>query len=76
MVETLMSTLGWVGTGLVLVGYYLNANKYVSSWITWFSGNTCILIYSCYLGAWPMVVLNAFLLCMNVYGYIKWRSDD
>ena len=56
--------------------YALNANKYVSSWLTWFSGNTCILIYSCYLGAWPMVVLNAFLLCMNVYGYVKWLSDE
>ena len=76
MLETIMSTLGWIGTGLVLVGYYLNANKYVSSWLTWFTGNTCILIYSCYLEAWPMVALNAFLLCMNVYGYRKWKYSD
>ena len=76
MIETIMSTLGWMGTGLVLVGYYLNANKYVSSWLTWFSGNTMILIYSFYIEAFPMVVLNIFLLCMNTYGYIKWVKSE
>ena len=76
MIETIMTGLGWLGTGLVLVGYYLNANKYVSSWIIWFSGNTCVLIYSFYIGAFPMVVLNIFLLCMNVYGWVKWLENE
>ena len=49
MPEISIEWLGWIATMLLLVGYYLNANKYVSSWLTWFTGNTCILIYSCYL---------------------------
>jgi len=76
MLEIITSILGWVGTGLVLVGYYLNANKYVSSWIAWFSGNLMILLYSFYIEAYPMVVLNIFLLCMNVYGYMKWVKSE
>jgi len=72
----MITILGWIGTGLVLFGYYLNANKYVSSWVSWFIGNTLILIYSFYINAFPTVILNIFLLCMNVYGYIKWLERE
>ena len=30
-----MERLGWLGASLVLFGYYLNANQYISSWLVW-----------------------------------------
>jgi len=27
--------LGWLGAGLVIFGYYLNANQNISSWVIW-----------------------------------------
>jgi len=27
--------IGWLGAGLVIFGYYLNANEYILSWLVW-----------------------------------------
>ena len=36
--------IGWVGAGLVILGYYLNANHYVSSWYVWIIGTFGLLV--------------------------------
>ena len=69
----MIEIIGWIGTGLILLGYYLNANKKTSSWITWFIGNISMLIYSLGINAWPQVVLAIVLIILNVYGYLNWK---
>ena len=41
-----LKLMGWVGAGLVIFGYYLNANEFLSSWIVWMLGNAFVGIYS------------------------------
>ena len=46
--DKVMERLGWVGAGLVIFGYYLNANHYICSWYVWIIGNLCVAGYSAY----------------------------
>ena len=66
--------IGWIGTGCILLGYYLNAQKYNSSWVVWFLGNLFMLVYSIKIDASPQVLLALVLMILNVYGYINWRK--
>ena len=70
----MINLLGWIATSLILLGYYLNAKHDTSSWIVWFVGNLCMLVYSLLISAWPQVGLAIALLCLNVYGYIEWKK--
>ena len=65
--------IGWVGAGLVILGYYLNANHYVSSWYVWIIGNLCVAGYSAHKKAWPTFIMSIIIAIMNVYGYISWK---
>lgn len=67
---------GWVGTSLILIGYYLNAKRLSISWIVWFVGNLMMLIYSMGINAWPQLVLAIVLMCLNIYGYINWKNNN
>ena len=72
MLETIMSTLGWIGTGLVLVGYYLNANKFSECWVVWVIGNIFVGI-DCYKKEANAAALMSFVIVLvNIYGYISW----
>ena len=44
--------VGWLGAGMVIFGYYLNANEYIASWLVWMVGNTLVGIYSLYKKAY------------------------
>ncbi|MBT5097110.1 MAG: hypothetical protein HOM22_04775, partial [Candidatus Marinimicrobia bacterium] len=33
-----LKLIGWMGATLVIFGYYLNANEFLSSWIVWLLG--------------------------------------
>ena len=67
--------VGWVGTALILFAYYLNAKKYISSWLLWCLGNLLMMIYSIAIDATPQIVLAFVLIILNIYGYIKWKKD-
>ena len=67
--------IGWLGTICILFGYYLNAQKYNSSWVVWFLGNLFMLVYSVYIKANPQVLLAVVLMGLNVYGYLNWRKS-
>jgi hypothetical protein len=71
--DKIFERLGWVGAGLVVLGYYLNANHYVSSWFVWIVGNLCIAGYSAHKKAWPTVVMSIVIAIMNIYGYFCWK---
>ena len=70
-----MTTLGWLGVFIVLLGYYFMAKKDISAWILWFIGNILIGIYSYIIEAYPTLFLSVVLIIMNVYGYISWKKD-
>tara|TARA_Y100000034_G_C6596203_1_gene259198 strand:+ start:300 stop:518 length:219 start_codon:yes stop_codon:yes gene_type:complete len=71
-----MEMIGWIATGLILIGYYLNARKLTSSWVSWFIGNFLMVLYSLSIQAWPQLVLAMILMGLNVYGYIKWITEN
>ena len=68
-----LERLGWWGAGLVLLGYYLNANQHISCWFVWIIGNLCIAGYSAHKKAWPTLVMSIIIAIMNIYGYYCWR---
>ena len=71
----MVEVLGWVASGFILFGYYLNANKKQISWITWFAGNILMMVYSIEIDAWPQVALAIVLSCLNIYGYLQWIKN-
>ena len=76
MSEINIEWLGWAATMLLLIGYYLNANKKISSWFFWFFGNTIMLVYAILIQSYSVAFLSVFLMGMNIYGYIAWRRDE
>ena len=66
--------LGWLGSFLVLYGYYLNANMSEYCWPVWIVGNIFVGLYCVERKAWPTVVMSFALVIMNIYGYIKWSN--
>ena len=65
--------IGWMGAGLVVFGYYLNANQCLSSWLVWIVGNLCVAGYSIYKQAWSTSLMSFIIALMNVYGYLSWK---
>ena len=67
--------LGWLGFLLILVGYYLNAQKKIICFPIWAVGNIIYIIYGFILNAFPIMAMSIFVLGMNVYGYKNWVRD-
>jgi len=63
---------GWVGAFLVILGYYLNAHMYASSWLVWIAGNALVAVYSWHKKAYPTAVMSVIILIMNIYGWMAW----
>ena len=66
--------IGWLGAVLVIIGYYLNANEYITSWIVWMIGNAMVAVYSIYKKAYSTAAMSFIIMLMNIYGYIRWLS--
>ena len=66
--------IGWLGALLVILGYYLNANAIISSWLVWMVGNALVGIYSIYKKAYSTAVMSFIIMVMNIYGYLSWLS--
>ena len=64
--------MGWLGSALILFGYYLNANMYVSCWAVWLIGNALVGVYCLNKGAYPTAVMSFMLMILNIYGYLNW----
>ena len=70
----MIELVGWLATMILLVGYYLNAKKALSSWIVWFIGNSTMLIYAIIIESYSVAFLSVVLMGMNVYGYFNWKK--
>ena len=66
--------LGWLGAGLVIFGYYLNANQNISSWDVWIGGNGAGGFYSIHKKVYSTAVMLFIIMIMNIYGYLRWLS--
>jgi len=71
----LVDIIGWLGFTLIILGYYFNARKKLYCFYIWGIGNLVYLFYGFIINALPMVAMSAFVLIMNVYGYISWMKD-
>lgn len=61
--------VGWLGTLLVLVGYWLNAKQYHKhAMYVWIFGDVCWITYDIYRGIYPHLTLGIFILTLNLYG--------
>jgi len=63
---------GWISMGLIVLGYYFNANQMPVCWIIWFFGNILMGSYCCYKKTYPPAVLSFLIAIMNIYGYVSW----
>ena len=68
------TAVGWLGAILVIIGYYLNANEYITSWIVWMVGNALVAVYSIYKKAYSTAAMSFVIMLMNIYGYMRWLS--
>ena len=71
MIDT--ELIGWVATILLLIGYYLNAQKKIISWIIWIVGNSTMLIYALLIQSESIAFLSFVLVLLNIYGYVSWK---
>ena len=71
--NAIIERIGWIGASLVMFGYYLNANHYLSCWIVWAIGNLCVAGYSAHKKAYPTAVMSMVLTLLNIYGYFSWK---
>ena len=58
--------LGWIATAILLIGYYLNAKKYISSFIIWFIGNALMGIYAYVIESFSVVALSIVLMVLKL----------
>ena len=72
----IVELIGWLGTALIMLGYYLNARKYKTCFYVWGLGNIRFLIYSYLISGTPQVAVSIFVLGMNIYGYKQWSKDE
>jgi len=71
--DKVVERIGWLGAIFVVLGYYLNANQLLSSWVCWTIGNLCVAGYSAHKKAWPTFVMSLVIAILNVYGYFCWK---
>ena len=72
--NSIINLFGWIGAAMVLIGYYLNANQYISSWIVWIIGNGMVGAYSIYKNALPTATMSFVIMIVNIYGYLTWSN--
>jgi len=70
-----MHYLGWIGMALVLFGYFLNAQKIMSSWLVWIAGNLIVGVYCLSIDALPTALMSFSIMIMNIYGFFSWKKE-
>jgi hypothetical protein len=73
--NSIINLFGWVGATMVLIGYYLNANQEISSWIVWIIGNGMVGAYSIHKNALPTAAMSFMIMIINIYGYSTWNNN-
>ena len=64
--------LGWICTVLVLIGYFLNANKkLIQALIIWLIGDIGWIIYDIHINNFSHLTLCTIIIGINIFGLIK-----
>ena len=71
-----VESIGWIGTTMIIFGYYFNAKQLKNCFIIWGLGNIAFLIYALLINAPPQVAISIFVIGMNVYGYREWSKNE
>ena len=68
----MIDLLGWVGTVLVLIGYWANSNlRHHFAMTTWIAGDVMWITYDVFIENWSHLVLSAVIIGINIYGIYK-----
>ena len=72
----MIEALGWISTGLVLLGYICNARGNSKlAMITWIVGDTGWITYDFFIDNISHLVLSLIIIAINVYGIIRiWKG--
>ena len=76
MDDRVIDIIGWLGFTLIITGYFFNAKKKLYCFYVWGFGNLVYVFYGFVIDAFPMMAMSAFVLFMNVYGYMNWKEDS
>ena len=74
MDDRVIDIIGWLGFTLIITGYFFNAKKKLYCFYVWEFGNLVYVFYGFVIDAFPMMAMSAFVLFMNVYGYMNWKE--
>lgn len=77
----MIEVVGWVCTGLVLAGYYLNAaQKRLAAMASWIVGDIGWVVYDIYINNLSHAVLSGAIISLNLYGIYKiiktWKKTN
>ena len=68
----MIEVLGWVGTLLVLIGYWANSNsQHRLAMTTWIAGDIIWITYDIFIENWSHMVLSSVIIGINIYGIYK-----
>ena len=68
----MIEILGWVGTVLVLIGYWANSNlRHRLAMTTWVAGDVIWITYDVFIENWSHMVLSSVIIGINIYGIYK-----
>ena len=68
----MIEVVGWVCTGLVLGGYYLNeSQKRLEAMVSWIVGDIGWVVYDIYINNLSHAVLSGAIISLNLYGIYK-----
>ena len=68
----MIEILGWVGTVLVLIGYWANSNlRHRLAMTTWIAGDVIWITYDVFIENWSHMVLSLVIIGINIYGIYK-----
>lgn len=77
MLSITIELLGWVATLLVLVGFWLNADKKLKyALIIWIIGDIAWIIYDYLINNWSHATLSTIIIFINLYGLFKQHVND
>jgi len=74
----MIEALGWISTGLVLVGYISNATGNTKlAMVTWIAGDIGWITYDFFIDNFSHLVLSLVIIIINLYGiYRLWKSSS
>ena len=68
----MIEVLGWIGTLLVLIGYWANSNsQHRLEMTTWIAGDIIWITYDIFIENWSHMVLSSVIIGINIYGIYK-----